>query len=97
VPALLRANHCTRIALFAFSAREIFKGGDYTTYPLDRFKSVGSVWAMLFPDGRKMDAFHRYLSNRLHSFDCAPTVREKSRPWGKTRRFQKLSFSPISR
>src|SRR3989475_4831130 len=91
VPTLLRANHRIRIALFAFSHQSQHCLRDFqgrraiTSLSARSLRKCSWVWAMLFPDGRWMDAFHG-LSNRLHSFDCASTIMEKSRLWAKTRR-----------
>ncbi len=92
MPAILRATHrnpnrTLRVlaSIAALPERFSRETGDYTTIRQIASKVFGRVWAMLFPDGRWMDAFHG-LSNRLHSFDCASTIMEKSRLWAKTRR-----------
>ncbi len=65
VPAILRANHCNpnrtlRVlaSIAALPERFSRETGDYTTIRQIASKVLGRVWAMLFPDGRWMDAFH---------------------------------------
>ena len=65
VPAILRANHCNpnrtlRLLASIAAQPERFsrETGDYTSIRQIASKVFGWVWAMLFPDGRWMDAFH---------------------------------------